>query len=177
MNDRRRLSIGDLTMIIVGIAVGLAIFSVGASASDRLPTLALGFFGGIALVGPPLLLFRKYRHGFRRPWGAGNLLWFAQGTAAWLLCPPVVLRRVLSGGTEAVGGSTSAVCFAYGTPLMSLYLVVALIAGGRLGLRRKRRRPRRPRNWTETFGLILGLGWACVGGYFIVQFWMEDLRR
>src|SRR5437762_1620020 len=119
--------------------------------------LALFFvLGGLSLVGPPLLLSTARR----RPWGAGRFLWFAHGTAAWLLWPPVVYLRIRG----VPGNSTSAACFFYGTPLMAVYVTLTLLAGGHF---RRSRRRRISRSWQETFGLLLGLAWACTGLYLI----------
>src|SRR5262249_11895757 len=114
--------------------------------------------GGLSLIGPPLLLLTARR----RAWGAGRLLWFAQGTASWLLWPPFVYRKVMYSSPQSE--SISGVCYYYGTPLMAVYVTLALLAGGRL---KRSRRRRISRSWQETFGLILGLAWACTGLYLI----------
>jgi hypothetical protein len=100
-------------------------------------------------------------------------LWFCQGTASWLLWPPVIVHQVRAKPGEITGGA--AVCYLYGTPLMALYVTIALLAGGWLPLRRRRRR--RPRSWTERFGLILGLIWACTGLYVLWGIYHDDLFR
>ena len=66
----------------------------------------------------------------------------------------------------------SALCFFYGTPPMALYVTLALLAGGHL-TRSRRRRMRR--SWQETFGLLLGLAWACTGLYIISLFYRQDI--
>jgi hypothetical protein len=58
---------------------------------------------------------------------------------------------------------------------MALYVTIALHAGGWLPLRRRRRH--RPRSWTETFGLLLGLLWACTGLYVLGLIYHDDLFR
>ena len=65
----------------------------------------------------------------------------------------------------------SGLCFFYGTPLMAVYVTLALLAGG--SFRRARRRRLR-RSWQETFRLLLGLVWACTGFYFITTFYRND---
>jgi hypothetical protein len=129
--------------------------------------LALVFtLGGVSLLGPPLLLaFAR-----RRPWSAGRLLWFAHGTATWLLWPPVTYNRIFHDGR--LKDSMSAICYFYGTPLMAVYMTAALLAGGYLG--RKSRR-RMQRSWQETLGLLVGLVWACTGLYLISLFYRRDL--
>ncbi len=127
--------------------------------------------GGCSLIGVPLLLVTA-RH---RPWGAGRFLWFTSGTAAWLLWPPVVYQRVAGTHGGGPGGhSTSALCFFYGTPLMAVYVTIALLAKG--AFRRSQRRRLR-RSQQELFGLLLGLVWACTGLYLIGLFYVDDLSK
>jgi hypothetical protein len=175
----RRMHLGELMALVAGLAVGIWLV---LPPGGRVPQMGLlegglllgiaGVLGGLSLVGPPLLLrdrLRRRRGARPGPWGAGRLLWFSSGTSAWLLWPPIVSRRALGG---AFNDSESAVCFAYGTPLMALYVVAALSAGG--WLRRSRRRRMR-RDWRERFGLLLGLLWACTGLYVLAMLYGEDL--
>lgn len=174
--DRPRLL--DLMVLIAGLAFGLWIvlpdLRPGApqaidSINDAVLIGAVMVLGGLSVVGPPLLLSRRKRE--RGPWQAGKLLWFASGTSAWLLWPPVVVRRFQGQG---FGGSETDLCFAYGTPLMAVYVVAALLAGGWL---RKSRRRRIRRSWRETFGLLLGLAWACTGLYVLVNLYRSEWGR
>jgi hypothetical protein len=172
----RRLTILDLVVLIAGLTIGfwlaLAI-NEGHLPDDAGQWLNFVIFvlGGLSLVGPPLLVRERLRRRTRlRP---GELWWFCQGTASWLLWPPVVVAHVRAKPAEMGGGA--AVCYLYGTPLMALYVTIALLAGGWLPLRRRRRRP--TRSWTETFGLILGLIWACTGLYVLGQIYHDDLFR
>jgi hypothetical protein len=55
---------------------------------------------------------------------------------------------------------------------MALYVTISLLAGGWL---RPRRLRRVRRSWTETFGLLLGLLWACTGLYVLVLLYRQDL--
>ncbi len=64
----------------------------------------------------------------------------------------------------------------YGTPLMALYVTITLLAGGWLPLRPGRRRRRARRSWTDTFGLILGLIWACTGLYILSTIYRNDFQ-
>lgn len=121
--------------------------------------------GGLSLAGPPILLWTARK----RVWGAGRFLWFVQGTATWLLWPPVIYR--VSVGTPQ---STTAVCYFFGTPPMALYVALTLLAGGYL---RRSRRRRLRRSWQETFGLLLGLVWACTGLYVLSLFYRDDFLR
>ena len=168
------LSIGLAMLLIAGATVGIWLAlgelrsrNVGNGPDDHIAKVIFVFvfvLGGVSLVGVPLLL-RTARH---RPWGAGRLLWFAQGTAAWLLWPPIVYQRV-QGRTA---GSMSAICYFYGTPLMALYMTLALLAGGYL---RRSRTRRIIRSWQETVGLLLGLAWACTGLYLLSLFYRQDV--
>ena len=173
-----RLSIGVLMLLIAGSALGIWLVAedvrnvaFGGDRDDLLGTstwmkaiclAAIFSLGGLSLVGPPLLLLTAHK----KPWGAGRLLWFAQGTASWLLWPPIVYHRA---SREPMG--ISAVCFYYGTPLMAVYMTLALLFGGRLNRRHQRRIAR---SWQELFGLLLGMAWACTGLYFIALFYRRD---
>jgi hypothetical protein len=169
-----RLHVGVVMLLIAGVALGLWLaipeFQSEFRSEDidrrigAVLMLVVFMLGGLSLVGPPLLLLTaRHRH-----WQAGRFLWFAHGTAAWLLWPPVVYVR--AGGTA--NRSASATCFFYGTPLMAVYVTLALLAGGRF---RRSRRRRMLRSWQETFGLILGLLWACTGIYLISTFYRGDV--
>jgi hypothetical protein len=167
---------GDLMVLAAGLGVGLWLFVEEADKQYKdqnvrwlVLMITSGVLGGLAVVGPPLLLAERRKAG--RPWGPGKIYWFASGTAAWLLWPPVVVRRA---GLSRSPESTSAFCFAYGTPLMALYLTAALLAGGWLG--RKGRR-RLARSWREQFGLGLGLLWACTGLYVLWLIYEDDLWK
>jgi hypothetical protein len=170
-----RLNIGVAMLLVAGAGVGLwlAIHDLQDRANDvdleaRFNYWLFGFvfvLGGLALVGPPLLLMTARR----RPWDAGRFLWFVQGTAAWLLWPPIVYRT--AGGFP---GSMSGTCFFFGTPLMALYVTLTLLASGHL---RRSRRRRLRRSWQESFGLLLGLVWACTGLYVLSLFYREDFLR
>jgi hypothetical protein len=125
------------------------------SAENLLKDGVYGFvllLGGLSLIGPPLLLStaRKCR------WGAGRLIWFVQGIAAWLLWPPVIYLR--ASGIQAV--SISETCFFLGTPLMALCVTLAVFASGYF---RRSCRRRLWRSWQENVGFLLGLAWDCAG--------------
>ena len=163
--------------MVAGLALGLWLVlpdlrknvpEMGAP-DDWVLLIATAVLGGLSIVGPPLLLLERRRERRRSSWGPGRLLWFSSGTAAWLLWPPVVYHRAKGGD---FGDPMSGVCFAYGTPLMALYVTLALLAGG--WLRRGRRRRQARRSWSERFGLLLGLAWACVGGYVLFLFYRND---
>lgn len=157
-----RLSIGEICLLVAG--VGFGIWLLGIDGGEVEPYgLWIGLIGGASAVGPPLLLWSRRRER-RRRWGAGELLWFSQGVSAWLLWPPIVVHRARLVRPAMMGpDSSGAICFAYGTPLMAIYVGSALLFGG--WLRRGRRR--RHRSWREQFGLALGVLWACTGLYVL----------
>ncbi len=170
-----RLSIGVVMLLVAGAALGfwLALEEVrstqgpGGDTGNPFRGWIYGFvfmLGGLSLVGPPILLWSARR----RVWGAGRLLWMAHGTAAWLLWPPVIYNRIAVVNPQ----SETATCFFFGTPLMAVYVTAALLSGGYL---RRSRRRRLLRSWQETFGLLLGLAWACTGLYFISLFYRHDI--
>jgi hypothetical protein len=55
---------------------------------------------------------------------------------------------------------------------MAVYVTLSLLASGHL---RRSRRRRIYRSWQETFGLLLGLLWACTGLYVISMFYRSDV--
>lgn len=170
---RDRFGIAQLLMLVAGIAVAFwvtaPLLQVGHGSNDgpieMIPVflrVIIAVLGGVSLVGAPLLLFLRRRA--RARWGPGQMAWFAQGTASWLLWPPVLANN----------GGWSSVCWMWGTPLMGLYVTASLIAGGRL---RRRKRGWR-RQWSETFGLILSCAWACTGLYLLaLLYWIDVFKR
>ena len=57
---------------------------------------------------------------------------------------------------------------------MALYVTLGMLSGGWLT---KCRRKRMTRSWPETFGLLLGLAWACTGLYVLEILYEADLIR
>jgi len=175
--ERSSITLFELMALIAGLALGIWLivpaFQGENAVGDTDAFLLASTFalGGLSLVGPPLLIWERRRSRRRRAFGAGRLMWFSQGMASWLLWPPVVYRRVMTGNIER---SMTASCFAYGTPLMAIYVTFALVCGGWL---RKRRRRALKRSWRERFGLGLALVWACVGLYVLSILYREDFRR
>ncbi len=173
-----RLHVGVIMLLVAGVALGLWLildeFRMEFREDDperrKMAILLLLTFtlGGLSIIGPPLLLLTARR----RPWGAGRFLWFAHGTAAWLLWPPVVYQRAR--GVAGRNQSMSEACFFYGTPLMAVYVTLSLLAAGHF---RRSRRRRIYRSWQEIFGLLLGLIWACTGLYLISMFYRSDFNR
>jgi hypothetical protein len=173
---RDRLGVGELMLLIAGIALGLWLIGLRTRPRAQLGLnheqwflLVVGVLGGLALVGVPLLLVE--RRSLRRHWGPGRLLWFSTGTATWLMWPPIVFKRVVRG--EGIDQSLTGACYAYGTPMMALYMTLALVAGGWL---RRRRTRRARRSWRERFGVYLGLAWACTGLYVLYLLYAEDFQ-
>jgi hypothetical protein len=180
------LNIGVAMLLVAGAALGLWLVGdllgwfikwiSGQGAEPQNPPVGTWFqlitvvlvsiLGGLSSVGVPLLLLTARD----RPWGAGRLLWFACGIATWLLWPPVIYQRLAHG--TALMRTASGSLFAYGTPLLAVTITLALLAGGRLNRSRRRRISR---SWQETFGLLLGLLWACMGIYMTAHSYYGDL--
>ena len=168
----RRLVIWELLVLVAGVALGLWLFTKDLKdpgTGKRWVMAIVVVLGGCSVVGPPLLLWERRRS--KAVWRAGRILWFAQGTAAWLMWPPMVAVRVRG---EGIGQTSTGVCYFYGTPLMALYVTLALLAGGWIRPRRGRRRRRT--SWRERFGLLLGLAWACTGLYLLATLYLGDLK-
>jgi hypothetical protein len=158
----RPLAIWELCVLIAGLAVGLWLLMPNRSEREDAPhglLLINGILGGLSIVGPPILLWERRRR--RSRWGPGEVLWFSQGMASWLLWPPIVVAKLRG----ERGDSLSLCVYVYGTPLMAIYVGSALLFGGWI----RRRNPRRPRkySWRERFGLFLTLAWALTGGWVL----------
>ena len=168
----RRLTIRELGLLIAGIAVGLRLIGMSDMVGEY-PWYAplVGVLGGMAAVGPPILLWERRRR--RRRWGPGETLWFTTGVSAWLLWPPIIYHRVRPPGVPAFGneGAAATFCFLYGTPLMALHVVLVLLCGGWI---RRRGRRRRPLCWRDRFGLILGGLWAATGLWVLYMIYTEE---
>ena len=179
---RDRFGMLHIMLLFVGISVALAvsrIFLVAPYETGQgdpiviVPVFVrviIAVLGGISFMGVPILLTRFTRR--RTPWGPGQIAWFSQGVATWLLWPPIVHWQVTKQSGEM---PWSAVCWLWGTPLMGLYMTAALLVGGSLG-RRGRRRARR--SWREQFGLLLSCLWACTGLYLMsLLYWVDIFRK
>jgi hypothetical protein len=168
----RRLAIWELCLLVAGVAFGLWLFAINKEDPGVDPfAVLIGVLGGASVIGPPILLWERRRR--RKKWGPGEVMWFAEGMSAWLLWPPAVIHRIKNappGPDRAMG----AACFAYGTPLMALWVGSALLCGG--WIRRRGRRRRRMLSWRERFGLILSLLWACTGGWVLYLIYGPGLR-
>jgi hypothetical protein len=174
--DQRRLTILDLLLLIAGVALALWLVldelkQWPTDREDSTFSVIVFVLGGLSLLGPPLLLRERLRR--RARLRLGEMIWFCQGTASWLLWPPVIVHRVR--GTDFTG-QMAPVCYIYGTPLMALYVTITLLAGGWLRPRRGRKWFR-GRSWTDMFGLMLGLLWACTGLYLLGMIYKNDLFR
>ena len=167
----RRLAIWEMCLLVAGIAVGFWLFGMMEMGPGGLGWYGplIGVLGGMSVVGPPILLWERRRR--RSRWGPGEVLWFSSGISAWLLWPPIVIVRLRGQGGGQVGGGTTATCFAYGTPLMAIYVGSALLFGG--WIRRKGWSRRRRLSWREKFGLALGVAWAATGGYVLYLIYAE----
>ncbi len=172
---RAHVTVFEIMLLIAGLSLGFWILLPQFRAPEAIgaPDAWMGLIpftlGGLALVGPPLLIWERRTTTAR--WGAGRLLWCTQGMASWLLWPPVIYVRAKDGN---INRSASASCYLYGTPLMAVYVLSALVLGGWF---RKRRRRALRRSWREQFGLGLALVWACFGLYLLSIFYRDDFRR
>ncbi|MEW4570221.1 hypothetical protein AB1L88_20330 [Tautonia sp. JC769] len=180
-----RPTIGELMIVVAGVGVGLTLalpaFRDEPSPGESILVLGGGVLGGASLVGVPLLLWERRSRGVRRRFGPGKLLWFAHGTAAWLLWPPIILGRRSNARGQSppiVDPSAAEICFFYGTPLMAVYVTASLLAGGWLRRSRRRggRRPPAQIPWRERFGLVLGMGWAVLGLYVLSMIYRSKFR-
>jgi hypothetical protein len=158
----RQLAIWELCVLIAGVAVGLWLLMPDLSErrdAEQWLVVLTGFLGGLSIVGPPMLLWERRRR--RSKWGPGEILWFSEGMAAWLLWPPTVVQKLRGEKVD----SLSLCVFVYGTPLMAIYVGSALLFGG--WIRRRGSRRRRRYSWRERFGLFLTLAWAITGGWVL----------
>lgn len=172
-----RLAIWETMLLIAGLAVGLWLFKFAANRNDPgeldyWMTLIILSVGGLAAVGPVLLVIEARRRKTR--WGAGRILWFSEGAAAWLLWPPVIRTAWLTRPGD--DPRSEALCYYYGTPLMAIYMMSALWLGGR-GLRRRKRRVWQTLDWKERFGWFLSGVWACTGLYLLARIYWTEFRR
>ena len=177
-------TLGALMILVLGVALGLVLATptLQGNSPDRSEgvfVLAVSVLGGASLVGVPMLLWERRRRP-RHRFGPGRFFWFAHGTAAWLLWPPIVIGRRSSaraGNAPLIDPSVPEICFYYGTPLMAVYMTAALLAGGwlRPRLRGRRRRPS-PLPWRERFGLLLGFSWAITGLYVLSMIYRGKFR-
>jgi hypothetical protein len=182
---RERLSLLQLLFLVAGVGIGLAVtrpiwsapYKSGPDDPINIVPVAVrvivAILSGISFLGVPLLLTRLTRR--RSPWGPGKVAWFAQGTAAWLLWPPILYYQVSHSPRSGGDMPWSAVCWLWGTPLMGLYMTAAILAGGWFGRRGRRRAVR---SWREQFGLLLSCLWACTGLYMLgLLYWVDLFKK
>jgi hypothetical protein len=170
----RRLTIFGLMALVAAAGVGLWLVAPDLREGDdrvteRFVLGVVGVLGGISLLGPVFLIAELLGRR-RRPFGPGEVVWFSQGMASWLLWPPVVYNRLQG---QKFSDTLSGPCYYYGTPLMAIFVTSALLAGGWI---RPRRRGRARRSWREQCGLLLGLAWACTGFYVLYQLYKQDFK-
>jgi hypothetical protein len=183
---RQKMPLAVGMLLLAGIAVSLWLFNeelrrswrdqAGPNTNELFANsrsafgfhFAVALLGGISVVGVPFLLWERWRT--KLPWQEGKFFWFVQGMASWLLWPPLIYHRARGSGSN----SGVEICYFYGTPLMALYVTFTLLAGGRF---RRARRRRLRHSWSEVFGLLLGLAWACTGAYLLFMIYRLDFRR
>lgn len=162
-------------LLIAGVAVGLWLSrgdnELGLSFAEwdgAVFVTTSYILGGLSLIGPPYLLVTARR----KPWDQGRFLWLVLGVATWLTWPGVALMS--HGRLRTHDREACSVVFMITTPLIALCLLLGLLASGRL--RRVRRRLSQ-RSWQESFGLVLGLAWSCIGVYLVtLVYWDEFLQ-
>lgn len=152
----QRPTISDLMILVAGIALGFWIATVVPRESRwRFSSIAeWNYLGqnvlwGLAIVGLPLLFRGRSQC---RTWGLGEWLWFANGVAAWLLAPPILIIHARGVGVSLVNlGAVFALVFVF--PLSALAIALTLLLGGWPTL------PWRTRNisWKGRVGAWLGL--------------------
>jgi|GEM_PF-3949223 len=183
--------------LVAGLAVAFALFGELLRSDDNKAAWhvwPLAILGGLSLP-MPWLITRRLRSKHRRQgattpptlmdWTPWEFLVTVQGWAAWMTWPPVM---VMKWNGQKISDSTTYCTYFFGTPLMSLAVLAALIqARGIKGLRQWARlgeadanptRPARPPlPWTTTFAMILGALWALSGLHFVMRMVWEDWRR
>ena len=171
-----RMSIGVAMLLIAGAAVGfwLALDILRSAGQIQrawrcrfttwAPWLSSSYWVGFLWLGLPLLLLTARKSPGARADSSG----LRKGRR-----PGCCGRRRFTTESRWTGGqaSMSAVCFFYGTPPMALYVTLTLLAGGHLSASSP---AQMRRSWQETFGLLLGLAWACTGLYIISLFYRQD---
>jgi hypothetical protein len=184
VEKRERFTIGAGALLVLSMALAMGLFLEPMRETDwwRLQNVVFLFvivLAGPTAIGVPWLIVRKLRGRFRydRRWGPGRLHWFAQGSAAWLLWPPIVSTRLnLTAANAGMGSdpsSTAQICYFYGTPLMAVYMLIALAVGGRIRLSKK---SRRRIDWMERFGLLLAFLWTSVGAFLHWLIYTDRIR-
>jgi hypothetical protein len=165
-----RLGLADLMSLVAGIGVGFWLVSndLRRPPDDQAVVWSIAFaiLGGLALVGPPLLLVERFGRASWL-WGPGRILWFSQGVVLWLLLPSLVYYRVLE---KSLWHSVTFECMLGAMLFLSMSQIPAFLIGGWL---RDRQRLARG-SWREVFGLLLGLASSCVGAYALYLIHIYD---
>src|SRR5690606_14342812 len=125
----------------LGIWIGMPYLDGSDDLGMRWVAFVSGVLGGVALVGPPLLLWNRWRGPIpaaRARLGPGRLLWFTSGVVTWLDWPPIIAFRFRNPKSTAIN-SMAEVCFVYGTPAMGLFMWLGLWGSGWLRGKTRRR--------------------------------------
>lgn len=164
---RDRLTILRMLVIVTTIAIGVAVYGPERSKFDPEKIESWRFFYtslllGMSLAGPMFALVRRRNYRL----GAGGLLALTLGLGALVMMPPAIMMRSRNGSVE---NSTAFFCLYYCMPLMTLWYLAAMAAGGRLS----RRSLSRVAPWSERYGLILALLWSPLGLWLLWEVYCE----
>ena len=179
---RKNLTLVEVMCLVAGSSLGLWRVSVAVTSgfwdiADWRSWLygVYSCLTGINLAALVLLTYDRLRT--RRPWNIGAVFLFAVGIASWLWVSAAVTDFVrpdwpfpsfvglLSEFISPIGSAVE------GLPLLSLFLVVACLLGGRA-----RRYWSFKRWWCEWLGMWLMTIWAIPGLAFIVIGFVELWR-
>lgn len=164
---RDRLTIWRMLVIVTAVAVGIAVFGPERGAQDIGAVdwwrhLTTAFMIGLSLAGPIFSLVRSRTYRL----GAGGLLALTLGLGCLVLLPPATYVRFHGSGVD---NNTSIMCLYYCLPLMSLWYLAAMQAGGRIS----RRSFSRAAPFSERYGLFLALLWSPLGLWLMWDFYSE----
>jgi hypothetical protein len=172
-----RLSIATAMLMCAGATLGFWLVTPDLRDPRRGPfgfgywdeAISLGSaygLGGLSFLGPPLLLWRVRG----RPWGPGRMLWFACGLATWIFWPSYIFARANWGATLLA--NYCAQLFFTATPLIAILILSSFWAGGWFYSTRRRRLRL---SWQETFGIVLGVAWSCLGLHRLAWLYYTDI--
>jgi uncharacterized membrane protein YhaH (DUF805 family) len=164
---RDRLTIFRILVIVTALAIGIALYlpnTIELAEVDSWRWLATTFMIGLSLAGPVFAFSRRRSHRL----GASGLLALTLGLGVLVMMPPAIMIRCYKGEGH-IEQSAVAVCLFYSMPMMSLWYLLAMTAGGRL----TRRSFSRATPWSERYGLFLALLWSPLGMWVLWDCYSE----